>query len=411
MLVGNIATLATFNKLLQKMAEPNKSNGDGIVKPAVLHPPIIMKVDSPEGPNGNEIEDNEKNTNDHNKEDFKVCSPFRSSITSAPNPFASSQNRISKGILKPPQFNLNSSTGPSSKPFVLKPSQLNPLAKRSDNSDKINSDKSDNSDKNNQVNGETPKFVPLIVPESKIQQQTVIPNPSKHSPSPPNSVSNSTFVFGENLQERVYAGENKQEEPKASTSLGSNGTSEMLFSSAIKSDIKTDGITKEKEVKSLSESAREYEETSRANKRKYEEVEVITGEEDENNILKISCKLFSFDKVSSSWQERGRGTLRLNDFENDDHIGSRIVFRTTGSLRVILNTKIWAEMVVDKASDKSIRITALDANGEVKVFLIMSTIEDSSKLYNHLLPRLEREIFSQKHKKAHIPTKSDSKSN
>lgn len=33
--------------------------------------------------------------------------------------------------------------------------------------------------------------------------------------------------------------------------------------------------------------------------------------------------------------------------------------------------KIWAEMTVDKASEKSIRLTALDAHGEVKVFLIM----------------------------------------
>lgn len=28
-------------------------------------------------------------------------------------------------------------------------------------------------------------------------------------------------------------------------------------------------------------------------------------------------------------------------------------------------------MTIDKASDKSIRLTALDANGEVRVFLIM----------------------------------------
>ncbi|KAJ8976179.1 hypothetical protein NQ317_002228 [Molorchus minor] len=121
------------------------------------------------------------------------------------------------------------------------------------------------------------------------------------------------------------------------------------FSSAIKHEVKAD--------MSQQESTRNLEQANE----KYEEVEVITGEEHENNILKFL--------------ERGRGILRLNDFHvDDDHIGSRLVFRTAGSLRVILNTKISGQkMTIDKkASDKSIRLTALDANGEIKVFLIMN---------------------------------------
>lgn len=118
----------------------------------------------------------------------------------------------------------------------------------------------------------------------------------------------------------------------------------MLFSSAIK-DTKIDNAdVSNREGKSLSESAREYEE-SRAVKRKYEEVEVKTGEEEEINILHMSCKLFAYDKTSGSWQERGRGNLRLNDQEISDdnsssYTQSRLVFRAFGSLRVILNTKV-----------------------------------------------------------------------
>lgn len=150
-------------------------------------------------------------------------------------------------------------------------------------------------------------------------------------------------MFGQNLQERVIA-ESGSDDSKPSTScLNSNGTSDMLFSSAIK-DTKIDNMDiSNKEGKSLSESAREYEE-SRAIKRKYEEVEIKTGEEEEINILHISCKLFTYDKGSGSWQERGRGNLRLNDQEvsdnNSTHMQSRLVFRTFGSLRVILNTKV-----------------------------------------------------------------------
>ena len=47
------------------------------------------------------------------------------------------------------------------------------------------------------------------------------------------------------------------------------------------------------------------------------------------------------------------------------------VMRTQGSLRLILNTKLWAQMQMDKASEKSIRITAMDTEDQgVKVFLI-----------------------------------------
>ena len=65
--------------------------------------------------------------------------------------------------------------------------------------------------------------------------------------------------------------------------------------------------------------------------------------------------------------ERGRGQLRLNDLrvsaENSDEapqITSRIIMRTVGSLRVILNSKIYPEMTIEKPTDKNIRLTAMD---------------------------------------------------
>lgn len=200
--------------------------------------------------------------------------------------------------------------------------------------------------------------------ETVLRLQTSIP---KFQASP-------SFIFGQNLQERVI--QDNIDDVKPSTScLESNGTSDMLFSNAVKETIKVDqSESQNKEVKSLSESAREYEE-ARSMKRKYEEVEVRTGEEEETNVIQITCKLFSYDKNVGNWQERGRGTLRLNDFEVNDNGStykqSRLVFRTSGSLRVILNTKIWAEMMVEQASAKSTRLTAIDGNGEIKVFLIM----------------------------------------
>lgn len=89
---------------------------------------------------------------------------------------------------------------------------------------------------------------------------------------------------------------------------------------------------------SLVEAARKYEELRGAQKRKYDEVETVTGEEDEINIIEINCKLFTF--LDQNWEERGRGSLRLNDSKSSQNKQSRVVFRASGSLRVLLNTQV-----------------------------------------------------------------------
>ena len=55
------------------------------------------------------------------------------------------------------------------------------------------------------------------------------------------------------------------------------------------------------------------------------------------------------------------------------------VMRTQGSLRVVLNSKIWEGMMVERPSTKSIRITATEGD-VVRVFLIMVSIIPS---YTH----------------------------
>lgn len=120
---------------------------------------------------------------------------------------------------------------------------------------------------------------------------------------------------------------------------------------------------------SLSEVARQYEE-SRAQKRKYEEVETFTGEEDETNVIDVNCKLFAF--VASNWEERGPGNLRCND-NKDANKSPRIVFRTSGNLRVLLNTTIWPGMVVERPSQKSLRFSAIDTDGQIRIYLAMAS--------------------------------------
>uniref|UniRef100_A0A182K0F2 RanBD1 domain-containing protein n=1 Tax=Anopheles christyi TaxID=43041 RepID=A0A182K0F2_9DIPT len=216
------------------------------------------------------------------------------------------------------------------------------------------------------------------------------------------------FVFGQNVHERV-TGENLNASANTlpttgfsfATSVaatagdaggaGGTGNTANITSNASGTapgkdgSDSSDGSSREpKDCESLEEAARRYEESRGALKRKYEEVETITGEEDERNVVEINCKLFAFAK--SNWEERGHGMLRLNDKDNNE---SRVVFRQSGNLRVLINTKVWAGMVAQQPSQKSLRLTAIDSTGQIKVFLVMSRPEVITKLHKELSKRIE----------------------
>ncbi|XP_003798032.1 ran-binding protein 3 isoform X7 [Otolemur garnettii] len=192
--------------------------------------------------------------------------------------------------------------------------------------------------------------------------------------------SSNKFVFGQNMSERVLS-------PPKLNEISSDANRENVVAES-GSESSSQEATPEKE--SLAESAAAYTKAT-ARKCLLEKVEVITGEEAESNVLQIQCKLFVFDKTSQSWVERGRGLLRLNDMASTDDgtLQSRLVMRTQGSLRLILNTKLWAQMQIDKASEKGIRITAMDTEDQgVKVFLISASSKDTGQLYAALHHRI-----------------------
>ena len=66
-----------------------------------------------------------------------------------------------------------------------------------------------------------------------------------------------------------------------------------------------------------------------------------TGEEDESNVMQITCKLYLYSSsaasssASTTWVERGRGFLRLNDIPQAGGVGfkSRLVMRAQVTIR------------------------------------------------------------------------------
>ncbi|XP_068197421.1 ran-binding protein 3b isoform X1 [Antennarius striatus] len=210
--------------------------------------------------------------------------------------------------------------------------------------------------------------------------------------------SGAKFVFGQNMSARVLSppkGESTNEENK---DISANPASEPLSQETTPE--KVNSVSE-----SLEESAAAYTKAT-AKKCILEKVDVKTGEESESNVLQMQCKLYVFEKTAQSWIERGRGLLRLNDMASTDDgtLQSRLVMRTQGSLRLILNTKLWPQMQVDKASEKSVRITAMDTEDQgVKVFLISGSSKDIGQLAAALHHRILA-LKSRAEQEPEIPT-------
>ncbi|XP_019506270.1 PREDICTED: ran-binding protein 3-like isoform X1 [Hipposideros armiger] len=197
----------------------------------------------------------------------------------------------------------------------------------------------------------------------------------------------SDFVFGENMVERVL-GTQKLTQPQ----LENNSyAKEKPFKSTLKFPVNSPN-SRPDSIKNVSliESAAAF--TSKSSpKCLLEKIDVITGEEAEYNVLKINCKLFIFNKTTQSWTERGRGALRLNDTASSDcgTFQSRLIMRNQGSLRLILNSKLWARMEIQRANHKNIRIMATDLEDySIKVFLIQASAKDTGSLYAAIHHRL-----------------------
>ena len=126
------------------------------------------------------------------------------------------------------------------------------------------------------------------------------------------------FVFGQNLSDRVIL----PATPPDSTDAGDYSSGhQSLQQQATSSCSKTDRQDRDEGVKEGDNVLPTASSTTSCSKRKYE---AITGEEDESNVLQIHCKLYQWEKESTSWKEKGKGFLKLNDKKLEDKLSSRL---------------------------------------------------------------------------------------
>ncbi|XP_031553918.1 ran-binding protein 3-like isoform X2 [Actinia tenebrosa] len=243
-----------------------------------------------------------------------------------------------------------------------------------------------------------------------------------------------SFVFGRNMVERVVltaGGQDKDSSPeKEDESLSTTENksltegepktlAEVARACADKEGPDSPHDSPDKQHMTLAEAANVYQKMTPC-KSQLEEVEVVTGEEKERNVMQINCKLFLFDGENHSWREKGRGFLKLNDMRqstSESTFQSRLVMRTQGHLRVMLNSKLWPEMTLDRANDKSLRITVMEAENDVKIYLIMAGPKDIQQLYTAIDRRIqalrrEKEMQKENSKSTedHVNTDNDTES-
>ena len=110
---------------------------------------------------------------------------------------------------------------------------------------------------------------------------------------------------------------------------------------------------------------------------------VITGEEEDATVLSLHAKLFKFENTKD-WKEKGTGNLRLN--MNKQTNKYRLIMRTDGTMKLILNMLLFPKMSTKKQNDKSLVITGLDETGQLGNFLIRVGKTDT---INALLEKIE----------------------
>ncbi|XP_075582932.1 ran-binding protein 3-like [Pelecanus crispus] len=195
---------------------------------------------------------------------------------------------------------------------------------------------------------------------------------------------NSDFVFGENMVERVLSPGRHPKPCKEADSYKGEITSMYIesFHVSPQTTLLRNATLIESAAACISKPVEKI---------LLDKVEVITGEEAEHNVLQINCKLFVFNKLSLTWIERGRGSLRLNDTSSNKcgMLQSRLIMRNQGSLRLILNARLWDQMVIKRANRKSLCFTATDQEDlSVQVFLIQASSKDTGYLYAAIHHRL-----------------------
>ncbi|GAA5980688.1 hypothetical protein JCM10908_001737 [Rhodotorula pacifica] len=105
-----------------------------------------------------------------------------------------------------------------------------------------------------------------------------------------------------------------------------------------------------------------------ASKPVFTEKELVTGEEEEETLHQVKCKLYAMSE--GQWAERGTGPIRLNQTaaKGDKH-GARLVMRADATHRLLLNAPLFHEFSIEVSNEKYVRFTVIEGGNPISYML------------------------------------------
>jgi len=117
---------------------------------------------------------------------------------------------------------------------------------------------------------------------------------------------------------------------------------------------------------------------------KLEEVEVKTGEEDEDVMFKARCKLYRFIADTKEWKEKGAGEIKVLKRKETTNV-FRILMRRDQIFKLCANHRITSDIKLEITNEKQVRWHAQDYSepGEGKHELLTAKFrhEDEAKQF------------------------------
>ncbi|KAF8362719.1 ran-5, partial [Pristionchus pacificus] len=210
-----------------------------------------------------------------------------------------------------------------------------------------------------------------------------------------------TFVFGQKLAERVV------QPTHPTSSSGSSATAETLFKSAAAAEKRstlgdndgTNGSTATTAERLRADAEQYSKDHEKDNIASTSLIDVKTGEENDSIVHQFSCKIHSYDGGKKQWVERGLSSFKISHTgaANDDGWTSeatgenyRIVARTFGTMKLIINSPVFADMVVEKVDERRVKITAVSAEGGApQIFLLTSNLAKTDSIGEQMFAGLK----------------------
>lgn len=194
------------------------------------------------------------------------------------------------------------------------------------------------------------------------------------------NIKNKKNVF-DDLSSKTAKNDSSGESPNGATptaSFGSAFGSNSKFNNAFLESLKKKSFLDEP-----NDNQNNKEKSAGLNTQQYKQVdlnpvgEIKTGEEDEESKFSATAKIFELDltKISEGWKERGIGPIHLNVSLKDSN-QVRLVMRSQGLLKVILNMKIKPDTKLLKGLEASLspgkflRFNFINAEGNPNQYLL-----------------------------------------